>query len=452
MNKLSYFIAALFLSISVGVSAQDASTTGTAESNYAILKNKIEKSDEQKTDEKKNTTSKFWLKRAEIMHDIFNLHRQFLQPGVPEVTVIIFYPNPKERKEWTEGSSTYKELIYDMITITLKDGTVEKWEDTKPLYENPLPDGLESLEKTEELDVENKLAKKIIEGYQNLKMDFDRLAREEYFAENYKGAYEAFAVVDQIAEKEIMKDEPVDTLRPVILFYTGLAASKAGLPNECIKYYEKSIDAGYEDSDIYVYLSFKYREIGDTVKGIQVLQNAHEKYPENQSILIELINYYLLSGQSEEALHFLNLAKEKDPGNKSFIFAEATLYEGMKDLAKARELYEKCISIDSEYFDAYYNIGVTYFNEAVELYKKSDNATGLSMEENDKIMAEAGKVLEKAKPYMEKAHELKPKEVIPIETLRTIYRRLKMFDKSDEMQALLDEIESENVGSQELKP
>ena len=44
---------------------------------------------------------------------------------------------------------------------------------------------------------------------------------------------------------------------------------------------------------------------GDTAKGVEVINEGFNKFPENQSIMIELINYYLVSNQSDEALRLL---------------------------------------------------------------------------------------------------------------------------------------------------
>ena len=96
-------------------------------------------------------------------------------------------------------------------------------------------------------------------------------------------------------------------------------------------------------------------------------------------MLVELINYYLTAGESEEALQYLNMAKEGDPGNKSYHFAEGTLYDKMGNEEKAVAAYEEAIEIDPTYFDAYYNLGVMYYNKAVEYFTEANNTMVLGV-------------------------------------------------------------------------
>ena len=83
------------------------------------------------------------------------------------------------------------------------------------------------------------------------------------------------------------------------------------------------------------------------------------------------------------------------------------------------------------FFDANFNLGVLYFNKAVKIYedasKISDNA------EYEKIKTEGDDMLQQSVPYMEKAHEIDPKDRASLETLKTIFYRLKMTDKYQEV-------------------
>ena len=158
MNKLSYFLSLVFLTMAMGVMAQ--APTGTPDANYSIYKNKLKKSEEGLTDAKKNITPKFWISRAELMMDIFELHRKFISPGTQELHVNLIYQNPSETRDSVGADgSNYKFLVFEKITIRLKDGVVESFKETVKLYETPLPEALKCLEKAQELDVEGKSAK-----------------------------------------------------------------------------------------------------------------------------------------------------------------------------------------------------------------------------------------------------------------------------------------------------
>jgi hypothetical protein len=93
--------------------------------------------------------------------------------------------------------------------------------------------------------------------------------------------------------------------------------------------------------------------------------------------------------------------------------------------------------MNPKFFDASYNLGVLYFNKAVKIYedasKISDNT------EFEKVQKQGDEMLLNAVPYMEKAHELDAADRSSLETLKTIFYRLKMDDK---YQAVVKEINS----------
>ncbi len=437
MNKLSYLATLLLLSVTIGIMAQ--APTGTPDANYSIYKNKLKKSDEGLSDPKKNVTPKFWISRAELMMDIFELNRKFIAQGTQELHVNLIYQNPLQtRDSMGADGSVYKILVFDKITIWMKNGVVDRFVETVKLHETPLAEALKCLEKAQELDVENKSAKAIKEDYGTLKKHFERYGIEEFFKPAYDMSFNAFKTIDYINQKPVMQGV-IDT---TMLYYTGMAASRAGLLDEAINYYEKAIANNYKEPEIYVYLKEKYYEKAtpeDSIKGFKVLESGFERFPNSQAILIELINYYLMSNQSDAALEYLRRAQEDDPENVSFIFAEATLYDKKGDTEKALATYNQCIAKDPAYFNAYYNLGVMFYNQAVELYKKADAMK--NPKDYDAAKADANVVLAKALPYMEKANEIAdantdwPEETkrenvkATLETLKTLYIRLQMNDK-----------------------
>ncbi len=444
MKKLTYFFALLILTAAAEIKAQTAE--GSPDANYSIYKNKLKKSDENLVDEKKNTNPKFWLSRAELMMDIFDLHREFLAQGTQQAHVKLFYREPMDIQPWEgDDEGKYEKYIYEKIEIIFKDGIVNSFEETVKLYENSLSEATRSLEKTQELDTENKLTKDLLENYNRLKKQYERQAIEEFFKEKYDASFYAFAAITTINEKPIMEGV-VDT---TLIYYAGMAASRAELPEKAIEYYEKAKSYDYPEPDLYIFLKKKYWEMGDTAKGIESLLEGFKRFPDNQSVLIELINYYLVGGKTQEALDYLQIAQEEDPTNLSFIFAEATLYDKMGETEKARETYQRCIDINTEYFNAYYNLGVMYYNKAVEMYKEVDDIRdpleyGIAKDAADEVMA-------RALPFMEKANEIDPEEFSTLETLKTLYYRMGMMDRYDEVKAKLATMDSDDEVKDKLE-
>lgn len=438
MNKLTAISLVVLMTLSMGSFAQTettaaGSTTKQVETNFAIYKKKIKSSNEDLENEKKTSNPKFWLKRAELLNDIFRLHTQFIQRGSEKIQVIVNYPEPLDTKTWTDDEgNNFEEMKFDFVNITLKNGKVDKIEKTQILYEDPLPEMLRSLEKTQELDTEGKLDKKVKELYDALKLDLIDQGSNEYYEPDYKAAFKSFETVDLINQKPIMEGA-MDTL---VLFYTGMTASKAGYPEKAIEYYERTIAANYDEPQVYALLKQKYFEVGDTAKGVEVLEQGFKKYPDNQAVLIELINYYLIAGKGEAALDYLKIAQSDDPENLSFIFAEATLYDKMGDMDKAMETYQRCLDVDPNYFNAYYNMGVMYYNKAVEMNKEAEKIG--TPKEYGEAKDAADEVFKQSLPFMEKANSINPDDCGTLETLKTLYYRLQMNDKYETVKTKID--------------
>jgi tetratricopeptide (TPR) repeat protein len=127
-----------------------------------------------------------------------------------------------------------------------------------------------------------------------------------------------------------------------------------------------------------------------------------------------------------------------ESNNPSIYFAKGTLYEKSGNKEKALEAYNQAIKVDPEYFNAYFNIGALYFNNAVELYEVANKMEDLKAYNAAKVIADAE--LRKALEPLEKAYQIDPNERASIETLQTIYYRLQMLDKYEEMKKKLSEM------------
>src|ERR1035437_2375104 len=80
---------------------------------------------------------------------------------------------------------------------------------------------------------------------------------------------------------------------------------------------------------LYTNLKKAYLAKGDTVAAINSLKQGIVAFPNDISIIIELINYYITTGDKNAALAYLAKAKQNDPKNRSFYYAEGALYDKM---------------------------------------------------------------------------------------------------------------------------
>lgn len=106
----------------------------------------------------------------------------------------------------------------------------------------------------------------------------------------------------------------------------------------------------------------------------------------------------------------------------------AMLKEKQKMASKeAMANYEKVLTLDAANYDALYNLGVFYYNEAVQIKSEVDNMSMTEYQQRGKEVE--GRVcgrFKKAKPYFEKAIQVKD-EAEAKENLTTVNSILEQF-------------------------
>jgi len=333
----------------------------------------------------------------------------------------------KNSVETKDNPKTY--FVMGQILQAVSKSTDSKY---AAISENPVVDAFNSYQKALDIDPKKRYSSDVSKAFLDISgigpaKDLSTIASvkaiSEYEKKNYDKALELFELVLSIEKYTIFKDL-IDTS---IIFNCGLAAVNAKKYDKAIMYLKKVTDLKYGGGSSYSWLRSAYMSKGDTALATATMQKAYEIYPNDLSVLVDLVNFYLTSGQIKEAFDYLNKAKEKDPKNVSFIFAEGTLYEKMNQPDKALEAYNSAIKLDSNYFNSYYNIGVMYHNKAKSLYDSANNEN--DMKKYAELNKRAEEELKKCIPYLEKAHQIDPKESLTAETLESIYFRLQMDEK-----------------------
>lgn len=132
--------------------------------------------------------------------------------------------------------------------------------------------------------------------------------------------------------------------------------------DQAVSHLEKSVELGYVGEDSYRYLGLAYSEIGDYEKGVENFLLAAEQTPDALLYLTIGQTYYKMKN-IDKALDFLMRAvhsTEEATIEKKSRFLIGNIYIERDDLAKAKDQYEKILSIDQESADAHYYLGEIY--------------------------------------------------------------------------------------------
>jgi tetratricopeptide (TPR) repeat protein len=203
-------------------------------------------------------------------------------------------------------------------------------------------------------------------------------------------------------------------------------------------YLQKLIDARYNDPMIYLYMERMYLEQGDTAKALTYIEQGRKIFDDNPKLISEQLNIYIIQGKTDILLGKITEAIASTPDNEQLYFNRATIYNSRNEKEKAIADYKKAIELKPDYFDANYELGATYFNMGGELLKKANSIPASKTKEYDEAKAASDAKFNEALPYLEKAHEMNPKDYNTVFSLKQLYARKGDMKKADEMKQALE--------------
>ena len=177
-----------------------------------------------------------------------------------------------------------------------------------------------------------------------------------------------------------------------------------------------------------------YTNLGEKEASRDILEQGFQKFPQSQSILIGLINYYLTNNEDPNRLfELIALAKKNEPNNASLYYVEGNIYvelrkadpaNGDQYIAKAVEAYDACSGINPDYEFGYIGKGIMYYNLAIELQDKAANE--LDDAKWVKLNKQFTEALKNALEPFEKAYNVSKDDALKVniaEYLKNIYYR-----------------------------
>ena len=276
----------------------------------------------------------------------------------------------------------------------------------------------------------------VINGFSGLSNVLINKGLKEYQEnKNYKSALELF-------EHSLFTAQMTGKIDTQAVYFCALAAVKAKDADKAIDYYKVLAKLGYGKKEVdkannYYFLAKQYLIKNDTAKYVKTISKGIEKYPNSSSnLVVEMINFYLAKGMQKEALEYLDKGIAASPTNASLYYARGSIYDTdslLQDKDKALEAYKKTVEIDPNHFDAYYNMGAIYYNKAAAKIEEANNVDPDDFKKYKAVKAEADVFFKQALPYLEKAHEINPKDMPTMQSLKLIYYRTGELEKSEAM-------------------
>jgi tetratricopeptide (TPR) repeat protein len=158
------------------------------------------------------------------------------------------------------------------------------------------------------------------------------------------------------------------------------------------------------------------------VKAGEWLEKARAINPKDNEVLRYLLQVYVETGKTKEAIATYTQASANDPSNKVIKYILGHLYRSDNQNDNAVSSFEAALKLDENFEDALMELGVTYYNWGVEVLRAA--------QEKNTIDDSYKKQFTKAIPYFEKYTELKTNDAQVWETLANIYGRLGQSEKA----------------------
>lgn len=263
--------------------------------------------------------------------------------------------------------------------------------------------------------------KKMIKEY--YKYNFINYGAHLFGQQKYDEALSVFNVYLGVPDLPLIENEVErDSTYDMINYFAAISATNAGKSDEAIALYERLKDKNYETVAVYQLLAEEYMKKNDTANYVLTLEEAVTKFPQEIWFVQNLINQFILSEETDEALTYLekailaNAEKNDALTQAQFYFVKGGLLESIEKADEAIEAYNQAIALDPTLAGAYEALGRMHYNKAILMADdKSANAE-----------------FKEAIPYYEKAVELAA-TAQTASVLRNLYYRLGMDAQYEEL-------------------
>ena len=301
------------------------------------------------------------------------------------------------------------------------------------------PDALtiakDSYMKAKELDTKGSYAQECQIGLGQVQMAASNAGIAQYNTGDFGRAGGFFDLSAEIASAF----EATDTMA---LYNSALCYEKAGNVELAVARYQACADIEYQVPNVFLFISNLYRTSGQEDLALQTLADARKAHPREQSLIIEELNIYLTNEEFDKAKENLALAAEQDPTNEILWFSLGSVLDNLGNAEEATEAYLKALEVKADYFDANYNLGALYFNQAVQGINEANDMwkprmTKTESDAQKKLEGDAKALFATAKPYLEAAHAQDAEDLETMRSLRDVYARTGDDDKLLEMSAKL---------------
>lgn len=274
----------------------------------------------------------------------------------------------------------------------------------------------DALEKATKLDKYQANAELLKAATYNINIKKQTDGNVAYTNNDFSTAYELL--------KQVSDYLPKDTTLAV---NTALCAQNIKAYDEALNYFKRAKENGIKNPIVFQNMASIYASKFESELAIKTLQDGLKLNPYHPFLTNDYINLLLDAEKFDLALGAIESSIAVDKRSKLLYFLFGYLQQAQQKNNGTAELsYNKALNLDQNYFDALYQLGLIYIENANEALKKKENQKFNSF-------------INRAEFTLLRAHEININDRNTIQLLTEIYTRKNQLDKVQDLKRKLNE-------------
>jgi len=226
--------------------------------------------------------------------------------------------------------------------------------------------------------------------------------------------------------KEVSNFFPTDT---TLAINTAIAAQNIRGFDNALIFFKRAKENGVRNPTVFQNMAAIYTSKFENDLAIKTLEEGIKLNPYDTNLTNNYINLLLDHEKYSEAIKVIDNTLKTTTNNKLLYFLYGYLHQHNSNYSTAELAYNKALTMDENYFDALYQLGVAYVDSANEALKAKKPDSG------QKFVS----LINRAEMTLLQAHEINQNDKSTVQLLIDIYTRKNKLDKVQELKSKLEE-------------